>query len=273
VAQTGADGRFEIQFARAQFGHTLFEQQPDVYALVYDGTRLLTSTRDAPHRDLAEAELNLVIYAAKQQSSTPQPSIAAPPPAATSGGQNPERVEPAQFGQQFIATIFTASLIADQSVRLVPSRHFRETSNMSFGPLKVRVTYDALLGQPSAEQKPDHRFAISFPVELQVRITGQIGPFEVEERFEVSTKVPLELELQIFDSLALYLDAHQVSPDSIDVTIERESWTEFSRGEVDKGVRKGLADRFNTALLESGHTRSIDVLGLVQQYLGRSASA
>jgi hypothetical protein len=266
-ALTGADGAFRIQFERNVFGDALLGGGPDVYALVYEGTRLLTSTRAEPRGDVVTPETELLLYAADTDGAEPSGSTVSD----ADGREAGKTVTPAQFGQQFIDTIFTASLIADRSTQLVPSRHFRETTELAFGPLHVTVTYDAMLGQPGAERKPGQRFAVVFPVDLQVRITGKIGPFQVGERFEVSTRVPVDLQLQIFDSLSLYLDATPVAPEAIDVTIERESWTEFSRGEVDKGVRKGLADKFNEALLSSGRARSIDMLALVQQYLERDA--
>lgn len=268
---TNADGTFSLQFDRAQFGSELFERKPDIYALVFEGPQLVASTRDHASSNTDSATTDVLIYVPKPASTEPKQSTVtqASSTPATEPGQTAAQISPAQFGQRFIDEVLTANLIADQALRLLPNRHFRESQEMSFGPVKVTATFDALVSSPGAEQVSPQHFLISFPVDLQVRIRGQIGPCEVEERFAVNTRVPVQLSLQIFDTLGLYLDAKSVTPDSIDVAIEREAWTEFSRGEVDKGVRKGLADKFNETLLTSGHTRSIDVLALVHDYLER----
>lgn len=270
TATTDADGGFEVQFGAADFGHAWLERKPELYALVYDGTQLLASTRDRAWNELAQASAELLLRVpSSEPAAAPAPAqvIAEPEPA--SEGSQP--ITPAQFGERFIESVFTASMIADQAARLLDSPHFRETSALSFGPVKVNVTSDALVGAPSAVESAERHFEVTFPVELHVRIQGKIGPLEVEERFEVSTRVPVELELQLFEPLSLYLAAKPITPAAIDVTIERESWTEFSRGEVDKGVRKALADRFNERLLTGGRSRNIDILALVQAFTQRDA--
>jgi hypothetical protein len=266
--KSDAQGKFEFQFAPERFADW-FESAPDLYVVAYQGSRLIGSSRDAVLKD-ATTPAPLVLKTSLQSRPPPPMPTKKQPGASSAGGRS---ITPAEFGTLFIQNTFTAGMLSEEINHLLPERHFRQQSELKFGPSRVTIIADAMVDSASVTAEPDLTFRALFPVALQVRIAGSLGSLEVCEKFEVATQVPVSLRLRIYDTLTLTLEAPPVAPDDIALTIERKSWTEFTRGQVDSGVRKSLADRFNETLATSASSRNINILALIQDFLRQRRGA
>jgi hypothetical protein len=271
--ETDAGGRFSLAFDRSRFqGLLKLEKYPDVYFKVFKDGQVLYDSAEQPLADLGDEPLSVTLRLVEGPLEPPvvvsRRSIDEGQPLPAGSGAP---VDPAGFGIAFARRVFTQELLARETERLIGAKDIQQEQDLKQGPIAVHVVSDARVGAPVVRRVADLSFDVTIPVSMAVRLEGQLGPLRGRESYAIEARASFRLDIQLHDTLLIYVDASRVEGGHVALATRAQSVTHFARGQVEAGVREQLARQFNQALAASRGARTIDVLGEVQPFLDRRA--
>jgi hypothetical protein len=171
----------------------------------------------------------------------------------------------AEFGQEFMDRIVTASVVAASIDAVVPKQI--DDQEVEFGGAVKTVTH-ATVGKCVVKQYAGHVFSSTLPIQLKVDVHFPVG----SEEYEIQAEVTFWLQVQTWKPLTIFVAVSPVKADDVSLIVDDESWFGVAEkiGGLEGKVRQIVAEKVDESIANSAAATTVELLPLVKQALTAS---